>query len=99
MELISDAIHSLSTSNEPMEIYQSVSSHFGISVLSFNSFLKQIALLSKRVGNVKNRDLNKEFSNMMKVIQEDANRCLQIFTDLDQYFIQNAPVVRKSIYN
>ena len=95
MELISDAILSLSTSNEPMEIYRSVSSHFGISVLSFNYFIKQIALLYKRVGNVK----NKEFSNMMKVIQEDAKMCLQIFTDLDQYFIQNAPVIRKSIYN
>ena len=95
MEMISDAIQSISTSNDPMEVYRTVSSHFGISILSFNSFVEQIALLSKRVGNVK----NKEFSNMMKVLQEDAKMCLQIFTDLDQYFIQNAPVVRKSIYN
>ena len=95
MELIYEAIVSLSTSSDPMEIYRTLSSHFGISILSFNSFLEQIALLSKRVNNVK----NKEFSNMMKVLEEDAKTCLEIFADLDQYFIQNAPVLRKSIYN
>jgi len=96
MEQIHQTIIDLTTSEDPEAVYLEWSAHFGNSSLSFSEFLQHIAKVSVKVKKEKMQQEN--FSEMMAILQEDSKTCLQVFDDLDKYFVQNAPLIRKSIY-
>ena len=96
MEQINQAIVDLTTSEDPEAVYLEWSAHFGNSSLSFSEFLNHIAKVSTKVKKEKMQQTN--FSEMMVILLEDSKTCLQVFDDLDKYFVQNAPLIRKSIY-